>query len=375
MQDMNGTRVSTHSANAAGNLAESKGISAVVVGARGYSGLELCRILLKHPHARLSACYATEGGWSLADYLSNNAALAVPVRAIGELKNHVEAGQVIFLATPAEVSMELAPELLARGAHVIDLSGAYRLPKSAYEETYGGKHTSSGLLEKAGYGLVPWCAPLSNASGPALVSNPGCYATSVLLALIPVLRAGLIRPETIVIDAKSGTTGAGKKAAEHLLFTEVEGECLPYRIGKHQHLPEILQYLQKFAGVATDPIFTTHLLATRRGILASIYARLSSGGSQDSGEALAAVGAAFAEAYRDYPLVKFGKASPRLLSLKSVVGSARCQISFEIQGDKLFLFSTIDNLLKGASSQAVENMNRLFDLPVSAGLAGLEELT
>jgi N-acetyl-gamma-glutamyl-phosphate reductase len=226
------------------------------------------------------------------------------------------------------------------------------------------KHPSESLLSSAGYGLVPWAAPIAGRS--RLIANPGCYATSVLMALLPLLKERLIEPETLVIDAKSGASGAGRKAAENLLFTEVDGECLPYKVGKHQHLPEIRRFAREFAGVEIDPMFVTHLLPVRRGIISGLYARLVSGVTQ------ADVTAAFERAYSSYPLVRFGAAES--LSLKRVVGSARTHIGFTVRGSQLYCFSLIDNLMKGAASQAVENFNRLFDLPAETALLDREGL-
>lgn len=345
-----------------------------IVGARGYSGLELARILLQHPVARLKACFATDSKWSLSDYLPENAAAEVPVESTVSLDRLAPSFKTVFLATPAEVSAELAPGLLAKGVNVIDLSGAYRLNASLSEKWYKLKHDQS-LLSRAEYGLVPWSGALSSGTSARLISNPGCYATAVLMAAIPLVKEGVIETSSLVIDAKSGTSGAGRKAVENFLFTEVDGECLPYRVGKHQHLPEICEYTERFAGAKIDPHFTTSLLATRRGIIAGLYARLTPAIAQKSpAERLAAVESAFAKHYSGYPLVKVGAVEhPGLLSLKRVVGSARTHISFAIEdGNKLYAFSTIDNLLKGAASQAVENFNRLADAPVTTGLTNLE---
>ncbi len=357
-----------------------------IVGARGYSGLELARILLKHPHAQLTACFATDADFALSDYLSESAAAAIPVFAMLELEKMAAGFHTVFLATPAEVSMELAPKLLKAGAHVIDLSGAFRLkgktPEQTialYKEWYGFEHSSPELVAGAHYGLVPWSGPANKAgkpssSAPSLTANPGCYATSVLMGLLPLLKAGLIDTRTLVIDAKSGTTGAGRKAAEALQFSEVAGECLPYKIGSHQHFPEICGYAAEFAAQTIDPLFSTHLMNTRRGIISGIYARLASHVSPDT--AAAQLASAFASAYDGYPLVKISALTAKNerseLSLKKVAGSARVHLRHKLVGDKLYVFSLIDNLLKGAASQAVENFNRLVDLPVHTALTELE---
>lgn len=334
-----------------------------IVGARGYSGLDLARLLLRHPNVRLEACFATEANaFSLSEYLYEEDAAKVATYPMADLEKTVGLKKLhtVFLATPAEASIEIAPKLLALGVNVVDLSGAFRLEAAQYPEWYGFTHEATAALSQAEYGLVPFASPFSKKNGAILVSNPGCYATSVLMAVIPLLKSGVIEASSLVIDAKSGTSGAGKKAAENLLFTEVDGECLPYKVGKHQHFPEITAYAKKFAGVAIDPHFSTSLLPTRRGIISGVYARLASGKTE------ADVTKAFEKVYADYPLVKFGplgkKPSPQALQLKKVVGSARTHIRYAVEGNKLYLHSLIDNLMKGAASQAVENFNRLVDL-------------
>ncbi len=350
-------------------------IKTAIIGARGYSGLELSRILLKHPRTELVACLASTDDWKLDSYLPESAAKKVGILPMSALETLTGKVDVVFLATPAEVSIELAPKLLAAGMSVIDLSGAFRIELSTFSKWYGFEHTQPALIQQAQFGLCPWVGPKPSSRGPVLVSNPGCYATSILMALMPVLKDGLIKPETLVIDAKSGSSGAGRKASEDLLFTEVDGECLPYRVGKHQHTPEIIQCLEKMTGVTIDPIFTTSLLATRRGIISGIYARLSSKvSSKSKTDAMNALAASFNNAYEAYPLVAHGPVDRKLPSLKRVVGSARTQISYTVEGDKLYLFSAIDNLMKGAASQAVENLNRLIDAPLSLGLEDLEGL-
>jgi N-acetyl-gamma-glutamyl-phosphate reductase len=182
------------------------------------------------------------------------------------------------------------------------------------------------------------------------------------MGLIPLLKNNLIMEETLVIDAKSGTTGAGKKAVESQLFSEVEGECLPYKAGVHQHLPEINLFSQMIGGKKIDPFFTTSLLPVRRGIIAGIYARMKPGKTMQD------LDMAFKEFYGNYPFISKG------VSLKKVVGTPNTQISYEIVGDKLYLFSSLDNLLKGAASQAVENFNLLNNFPVETGLTHLEAM-
>jgi N-acetyl-gamma-glutamyl-phosphate reductase len=338
-----------------------------VVGARGYSGIELSKLLLGHPAATLAAVSATDTAFSLSELVADPRAERVATVPIQQLATLARAGdlQTIFLATPTEVSAELAPELVEAGADVIDLSGAFRLNRNEYKKWYGFEHPKPEWLDRAEYGLVPFVGPAKSVKAPRLIANPGCYATAVLLAIKPLIAAGIVEPASLVIDAKSGASGAGRKASENLLFCEVEGDCLPYKVAAHQHLPEIARY----AGLAEEPFFSTHLLPVNRGITAGIYARLRGGAE------LADVARAYDAAFGSYPLVRHGQASKHkaLLSMKRVAGTAFSQIAYETEGTKLFVFASIDNLLKGAASQAVENFNRLRDLPVATGLLNEED--
>lgn len=349
------------------NEKESKRVlSCSVVGARGYAGLELVRILLAHPEAKLTHCFATSE-FSLMDLVGNPLAAKVTCLPDSQIFEHLT--DVVFLATPAEVSLRLAPKILSAGRRVIDLSGAFRLKQNDYSKWYGFEHSELALAKVADYGLSPWAGPSPRSN---LVANPGCYATAILLALLPLLKQGVIEQTGLVIDAKSGATGAGKKASENLLFTEVEGECLPYKIGKHQHFPEIEEALIGWAGIERfDAHLATSLLPIRRGIVAGIHARTA------PGRGLEDVVRAYDEAYEGYSLFAHGhlRSRPALAQLKRVVGTGKTHVTYELDGNRLYVFSCIDNLLKGAASQAVENFNRLSDLPLDTGLGRLEAVT
>lgn len=329
-----------------------KKTTVAVVGARGYAGLELIRLLKTHPEVDLTHAYATRA-FDLRDDLPGLTGVACQTE--DELFTHPT--EVVFLATPADVSARLAPELLRRGQRVIDLSGAFRLRRFDMKAWYG---FNTDL--PADYGLNPFCGPLP--AGTKLIANPGCYATAISLALIPLVKAGVIEPDGLVVDAKSGTTGAGRKAGENLLFAEVDGECLPYRVGRHQHLPEIREAALTFAGRDLDMHFVTHLLPVKRGITAAVFAKART-------RSLSDVAQAFGAAYDAYPLVRHGEKVLTLARLSSVVGSPYTHISYTLTENKLYVFSVLDNLMKGAASQAVENLNRMLDLP--AGFALHEE--
>ncbi len=339
-------------------------ITCSVVGARGYAGLELVKILSQHQNVELKYCFAT-AKFEITDYLGSEKVSKIDCLLDSEIMTHLT--DVVFLATPAEVSLKLAPQILAAGKRVIDLSGAFRLKSNDYAKWYGFEHTEKTWLEKSQYGLLPWVGPSGSQN---LIANPGCYATAISMALIPLIKSDVIDTDHIVIDAKSGATGAGKKASENLLFTEVDGECLPYKVGRHQHEPEICEVVEAMTGKKIQPHMTTSLLPIRRGIIAGVYATLARGKTATDVEN------AFSKAYDGYSLVKhaaLGKTS-QLLSLKKVVGTPKVHISYEVVDQKLYVFSCIDNLLKGAASQAVENLNRSFDWPVETGLNGMEVL-
>lgn len=354
-------------------------IPVAVIGARGYSGLELSRLLLRHPRAKITACFAT-GDFKLSDYLPEAAAKNVPVRAMDDLLPLAlkKEFKVAFLATPVEVSTELAVKLLECGVSVVDLSGAFRLAAGdiaeTYKKWYAFDHKAVGLVKEANYGLAPWAGETVPGKTPVLIANPGCFATAVLMAVLPLLQEGLIDPASLVIDAKSGTTGAGRKAEDRLMHAEVEGLCLPYRVGRHQHLPEIIQTVRNFTGVTIDPHFSTSLLTVRRGIIAGVYAKTNAAVPRE--QVSARIQEVFAKVYADDVLVNVTELTPanegRVLSLRRVVGSARTQLAYKVVDDKLYMFSLIDNLMKGAASQAVENFNRLMGLPTWTGLQEVE---
>lgn len=360
-----------------------------IVGARGYSGLELTRLCWQHPAMDL-AFVSAQSSFRLSDYLNLNDQVAKPLPPVITAPDFSQTPlDVVFLATPHETSWELAPALVEQGIRVIDLSGGFRLKDSSthtnqqtYSQWYGQEPSplSMEMANSAHYGLVPFnqsSISMASANQPRVIANPGCYATSILMALIPLLREGLIDPHHVVIDAKSGTTGAGRKSQESLLFSEVAEECTPYKIGVHQHQPEILQAMNQFSQSANgvDLTMNTHLLNVRRGIISSLYLRPSAA-SSDS-DILQSLHQAYAKHFHHYPLVRWGSVDshPRLLRLKSVVGTPFTHISFQVVKGKIFLFSLLDNLLKGAASQALENFNRLYDLPVNLGLDHLEALS
>jgi len=314
-------------------------VATAIVGATGYAGEELVTILAKHPHADLKAAYSSKD-FSI-DAITNSGAT------------------VAFLATPNEVSAHLAPKLLDLGFKVIDLSGAFRLTQpQLYPTWYGFSHENPQLLGEAVYGLTEWCnGELKNAR---LVANPGCYPTSILLALRP-LTFILDRDQPVICDAKSGVSGAGKKADVSWSFAELYGNFKAYGVGHHRHEPEIRQGLR--LGDRATLVFVPHLLPTVRGILSTMHVAFTHTVTEDE------IAKMYAEAYADKPFVKVLK--PGVLpELKNVVNTPRCEIGFHLLqcGKRAVIVSVIDNLLKGAASQAVQNFNRMFGFAETEGL-------
>jgi N-acetyl-gamma-glutamyl-phosphate reductase len=301
-----------------------------VVGATGYAGAELANILKKHPHASVTGLYSS-ADFSV-DAVANSGA------------------EVVFLATPNEVSAEVVPQLLDRDMKVIDLSGAFRLTSpSLYPTWYGFAHEKPELLGEAVYGLPEWCnGELKKAR---LIANPGCYPTSILLALRPLTYI-LDREQPVICDSKSGVSGAGKKADLNFSFAELFGNFKAYGVGQHRHEPEIRQQLH--LGDRAPVVFVAHLLPVHRGILSTMHIGFTHAMTEQQ----------IADAYdRVYAHAPFVRVLPpgQLPELKNVVNTPRAEIGFQLLhgGRRAVIVSVIDNLLKGAASQAVQNFNRM----------------
>jgi N-acetyl-gamma-glutamyl-phosphate reductase len=336
-------------------------VSAAVIGASGYSGLELTRLLARHPRLRLTALTSDRWACELAGArLPLPAEVAsLPYRPLAE-SDGVDA-EVAFLATPAEVSHELAPRLLARGLRVVDLSGAFRLADAAaYPGWYGFTHQHPALLVEARYGLPELAR--GQLAGAKLVTNPGCYATAIALAVAPLVKSGLCSAEGIAVTGCSGASGAGRKASEDFSFCEVDEDLRAYRIGKHQHVPEIEQTVARYAGACGGLSFTPVLVPIRRGILASCVLRLT---GTTTAEALSQ---ALAAAYAGEPFVKT-MAADRVM-VKDVARTNRCHlgVALDARAGVAVAVSAIDNLVKGAAGQAVQAMNAALGWPETTGL-------
>ncbi|MBP1608897.1 MAG: N-acetyl-gamma-glutamyl-phosphate reductase, partial [Acidobacteria bacterium] len=334
-----------------------------VIGITGYSGLEMIERVLRHHAMECVAVMASEttGEKALADIHPQLRSLTdlhcVPMDAerLAELKV-----DTAFLCTPNEVSYELVPLILARGIRVVDLSGSFRLKDIGdYSSWYGFSHHAPELLDLAIYGLSEWNAKVI--SKARLIANPGCYPTSVLLALLPLVKAGLLGPGSdIFCDSKSGVTGAGRKAKLDMLFGEVGENFRPYSPISHRHAPEMCQELGWDLNNFT---FVPHLLPVQRGILSTMY--VSFGHPVSSAE----IEKEYEKRYAQHPFVRL-LGSSRLPELKAVNHTNFCDISWRLTfgGRRAVIFSAIDNLIKGAAGQAVQNFNLMHDLPETEGL-------
>jgi N-acetyl-gamma-glutamyl-phosphate reductase len=333
-----------------------------VFGASGYSGAELVRLLSRHPRARVThLAAASSAGKQLSELYPSLRGLDLPKLEALEPEALKGKADVAFLALPHTESMKLAPKLLALGLKVIDLSGDFRLQDTdEYEAFYKHAHEQDGLLKEAVYGLAEIHG--DKVKGARLVANPGCYTTTAILALYPLLKAGLISPEGIVIDAKSGVTGAGRDKHS---FGNVDGNFSAYKVGgKHQHIPEIEQELGEAAGKDVTVVFTPHLLPLNRGILSTAYA--SPAKQPLDVDMLVDCLRSF---YAGRPFVRVLEPE-HLPTLRSVVGTNLIEIgaAYDVRAKKAIVFSATDNLLKGAAGQAVQNLNLMFGWPETDGL-------
>ncbi len=333
-----------------------------VVGAAGYSGAEAVRLLARHRGVELAGLFGSPGGKGALfqdlhpDLGGASGPDVVPFSEEVLLEGRPE---VAILATPNEVSAELAPRLLAAGVRVIDVSGAFRLKDaSLYPSWYGFTHPAPSLLAEAVYGLTERCG--GELEGARLVANPGCYPTSVLLALKPLVPL-LDASQPVLVTSASGVSGAGKKADLAYSFCELAGSYRAYGVGTHRHEPEMRQELGLSAGAAFT--FVPHLLPLVRGILSTIHVSFAEGVTDEG------LAERYAAAYAGRPFVRV-RAAGRLPELKEVVGTPRAHVGWKLLpgGRSAVVVSAIDNLLKGAASQAVQNLNRVFGRTETEGL-------
>lgn len=345
-----------------------------IVGASGYSGEELVRILLHHPHAELVAVTSRQSaGQTIAQVFPRFAShpkarsLKFVEPNVGEL---VQLADIILLALPHGVSSEYAVPLVAAGKVVIDLSADFRLRSAErYAEFYGHPHPAPGLLRDAVYGL-PELHREAIRKG-RLIASPGCYPTSILVPVLPLLKAGLIRPGAIIADSMSGVSGAGRKADLDYLFCECNESVRAYGIPKHRHLSEIEEQMTFVVGQQVTIQFTPHLIPVNRGIHTTLYLApvVPITNSEEADSFSGRVAACYHAAYGNEPFIRLleGKSLP---DTKNVVGTNFLEVAWRVdpRTGRLLVLSAEDNLIKGASGQAVQSMNIACGFPEAAGL-------
>ena len=334
-------------------------ITVAVLGATGYTALEALKLLLRHPDAKVVAVTSRQEGRPPVS--------SVHPSLVGRLDLELEdlepeevgrRADCVFGCLPHCASAEILPRVLAGGAKVVDFSADYRLDDAeSYLEWYGHEHPDAGRLGGTVYGLPELFR--DRIVGQQLVANPGCYATSAILPLAPLVKAGLVEPTDIIIDSKSGVSGAGRQPKLMTHFPECNESMSAYNVGRHRHTPEIEQILARNAGIRPEVIFTPQLAPMDRGILSTIYARPTK--SVTEAEILAVL----REAYQSE---RFVRVVDHLPGTKDTVDTNFCDITARVVRGRILLISCLDNLVKGAAGAAVQNFNILFGLPEHAGL-------
>ena len=339
-----------------------KTIKAGIVGGTGYTGVELLRLLAQHPGVEVTAITSRgDAGKKVSDMfpsLRGHVDLPFSDPAQANLK----ACDVVFFATPNGIAMQQTKELLDAGVRVIDLAADFRIKDiPTWEKWYGMTHASPELVAEAVYGLPE--VNREKIRGARLVANPGCYPTAVQLGFMPLLEAGIVDAAHLIADSKSGVSGAGRKAETHILLAEAADSFKAYGVAGHRHLPEISQGLTAMQGGAVGLTFVPHLTPMIRGIHATLYARL---------KAEADLQALFEARYAAEPFVDVLPAGAHP-ETRSVRGANLCRIAVHRPqgGDTVVVLSVIDNLVKGAAGQAVQNMNLMFDFAETTGLEQL----
>ena len=333
-----------------------------IVGGTGYTGVELLRLLARHPEVELRAITSRkEAGMAVADMFPNLRG-HVGLKFVEPEAARLEQCDVVFFATPNGIAMQQARALLDAGVKVIDLAADFRIKDVAvWEQWYKMTHACPDLVAEAVYGLPE----INRAAikGARLIANPGCYPTAVQLGFLPLLEAGVVDTGFLVADAKSGVSGAGRKAEIGTLFAEAADNFKAYAVSGHRHWPEIRQGLEQFAGKPVGFTFVPHLLPLIRGIHATLYAKVSADIDLQS---------LFEKRYAEEPFVDVLPAGAHP-ETRSVRGANICRIAVHRQqgGDTVVVLSVIDNLVKGAAGQAVQNMNLLFNLPEGTALSDI----
>ena len=336
-----------------------------IVGASGYTGVELARLLCNCPDVKLTVATSRQyKGKKLAEVYPNLAGMVDIVCEDLQSEELVERADLFFTAVPHQTAMAIVPDLLQADKKVVDLSADFRIHDASVYEKWYQKHTAQEYLAEAVYGLPE--LHRQDIAQARLVANPGCYPTSVILGLAPLLQDGLIDPETIIVDAKSGASGAGRAAQTGTLFCEVTEGFKAYKVAAHRHTPEMEQEISELCKKQVAISFTPHLLPMSRGILSTIYARLGESVTDDELNDL------YRSFYKNEPFVRVSERGV-FPATQFVRGSNFCDLGFKIDSrtSRIIVLAAIDNLVKGAAGQAVQNMNLMCGLPETRGLLGV----
>lgn len=334
-----------------------------IVGATGHTAEELINVLLKHPNIRIAQLYNSGAQTQvISDVFPRFRGRIDLVCKKPDVEEIAKTCDAVFLALPHTVSMDIVAKILNTGRRVIDFSADYRLKDAAvYEKFYKVKHKDKSHLKEAVYGLPEIYR--ENIRTAKLVANPGCYPTCAILGLAPLISFDLIEPDSIIIDAKSGITGAGKKLVKEFLFSEINEDFRAYKINEHQHIPEINQELAKLCGKKINVTFVPHLLPLNRGILETIYVKKNRKASAKSQKLIEL----YKRFYKKEPFIRISNEG-EFPCVKDVAGTNFCDIGIKEQDESAIIIAAIDNLLKGASGQAVQNMNIIYGFPEHMGL-------
>lgn len=330
-----------------------------IVGATGYTALDLLKILVRHPYVEVTTITSRQEDEPLLGEVHPSLAGLFDLRCenIGP-GAAAERVDCVFSCLPHGVTNRSVPEMLAAGAKVVDFSADYRLNDVAtFSKWYGEEHADAARLGSTPYGLPELFR--KEITTATLVANPGCYPTSAVLALAPLLKAGLIEPDDLVIDSKSGVTGAGRTPKLTTHFPECNENIAAYNVGKHRHTPEIQQVLSQVSGNEVNLVFAPHLIPMDRGILTTAYARRRSGVNE----------ATLQDALRSfYEGERFVRVTDRLPATKHTTGTNFCDVHACLVGERVVVVSCLDNMMKGASGAAVQNFNLMFGYPEETAL-------
>ena len=340
-------------------VAEIKKVS--IVGASGYSGAELLKILLRHKNVKLEKLFANSSAGKRVTDLYPWFAGRADMAYEPYVAEAVSTSDLVFIALPSGEAMNIVPELVERKKNVIDLGGDFRLQNPAlYQKYYKHEHKATSILPQAVFGLPEWNFEAIKTA--LLVANPGCYPTSAILPLAPLLKEKIIQPSGISISSLSGVSGAGRSPSVDLSFVEVNESVKAYKVGVHQHIPEIITTLDLLSGQSVSLTFVPHLLPITRGIYTTIFAPLAKIVQPSD------VHAAFHKYYGNKPFVRVSETA--IPEIRNVNYTNFIDIGFRVypENNQLILFSAIDNLIKGAAGQAIQNMNLMFGFDETEGL-------